>query len=104
MNTAETVKLLEAGTGYDESAPYYPDVSDRDGGGTGRRLEQLGKLLDLQMRWEANEQRKAYHAAMAAFKAEVPQIVKNKTASFDSKARAEMCPTNTPRSTMFATS
>src|SRR3990167_9321834 len=37
-------------------------------------LEQLEKLLALQERWEANEARKAYHKAMAEFKANPPQI------------------------------
>ena len=84
MNTAETVKLLEAGTGYDIQ-PVTPMSLIEMAVGQGADVEKLSKLLDLQMRWEANEQRKAYHAAMAAFKAEAPQIVKNKTASFDSK-------------------
>ena len=38
------------------------------------QLDQIDKLLDLQERWEANEARKAYVAAMAKFKSE-PIIV-----------------------------
>lgn len=42
-------------------------------------VEELGKLMDMQQRWEANEARKAYDAAFAAFKAEAVVIVKNIT-------------------------
>jgi ERF superfamily len=52
----------------------------------GASVEQLSQLLDLQMRWEANEAKKAYQKAMAAFKAEVPGIIKNRTASFAGKS------------------
>src|SRR5690606_41311756 len=36
----------------------------------GMDAEALGKLLDLQQRWEADQARKAFVQAMAAFKAE----------------------------------
>ena len=50
---------------------------------TGRaNLEQLEKLLALQEKYEANEARKAYHVAMAAFKANPPKIDKDKKVSF----------------------
>lgn len=45
-------------------------------------LEKLAKLMDLQERWEANEARKAFVAALNAFKVEPPTIIKNKSASF----------------------
>lgn len=48
----------------------------------GASMEQLEKLLDLQERWEATEARKAYVKAMAAFKANPPDIVKDKTVAF----------------------
>ncbi len=44
----------------------------------GADLDQLERLMALQERWEANEARKAYDAAFAAFKAEAVQIVRNK--------------------------
>lgn len=44
----------------------------------GTSVDQLEKLMELQMRWEANEARKAYVAAMARFKASPPRIVKDK--------------------------
>lgn len=38
-------------------------------------LDKLEKLMDLQLRWEANEAKKAFTAAMAAFKAECPKML-----------------------------
>ena len=48
----------------------------------GANLDQLEKLLTLQERWEANEAKKAYHRAMAAFKANPPEIEKDKKVAF----------------------
>ena len=44
----------------------------------GADLDRLQKLMDLQERWEANQARKAFAEAMAAFHAEPPQLIKNK--------------------------
>jgi hypothetical protein len=49
-------------------------------------IEKLEKMLELQERWEANEAKKAYHQAMAAFKAKPPVIVKDKHVRFATKA------------------
>jgi ERF superfamily protein len=49
----------------------------------GADIDKLEKLMLLQERWEANEARKAYHAALAAFKADPPVITKNKRVSYD---------------------
>lgn len=48
----------------------------------GASIEMMEKLLTLQERHEANEARKAYHVAMAAFKANPPTIIKNKVVDF----------------------
>jgi hypothetical protein len=45
----------------------------------GTDLTQLERLLDLQIRYEANEAKKAYTQAMADFKADPPDIYKDKT-------------------------
>jgi hypothetical protein len=45
----------------------------------GTSMEQLERLMALQERWEANEARKAYTTAFAAFKAEAVTIIKNKS-------------------------
>ena len=48
----------------------------------GADMDKLSKLMDLQERWEKNEARKAFVAAMAAFKANPPEIVKDKHVSY----------------------
>lgn len=48
----------------------------------GTDIDQLTKLMDLQERWERSEARKAFVAALSAFKADPPTIVKNKHVSF----------------------
>lgn len=48
----------------------------------GADIDKLAKLMDLQERWEANEARKAFTAAMAKFKAHPPRISKNKHVKF----------------------
>jgi hypothetical protein len=40
--------------------------------------EQIAQMMALQERWEANEARKAYNTAFAAFKAEAVRIVRNR--------------------------
>lgn len=42
-------------------------------------LVTIEKFMDLRERWEKNEARKAFHVAMAAFKANLPTVVKDKT-------------------------
>lgn len=48
----------------------------------GADIDKLSKLMDLQDRWEQNEARKAYIAAISKFKADPPKIVKDKAVSF----------------------
>jgi hypothetical protein len=45
-------------------------------------LDKLERLMALQERWEANEAKKAYVQAMAAFKSDPPKILKDKVADF----------------------
>jgi len=52
----------------------------------GANLEDLGKLLELQLKWEENESRKAYTIAVAEFKSDSPDIYKDKiNKQFNSK-------------------
>jgi len=44
----------------------------------GADLDKLEKLLELQIRYEANEAKKDYHMAMADFKANLPPVLKDK--------------------------
>jgi len=45
-------------------------------------VEKLEKLMDLQMRWEANEAKKAYIQAMADFKENPPEIFRDKAVEY----------------------
>lgn len=54
----------------------------------GAELDKLEKLMDMQLRWEQNEAKKAYHRAMAAFKANPPEIYNDSTVDYQtSKGR-----------------
>lgn len=48
----------------------------------GADIAHVEKLLELQMKWEANEARKAYVADMAEFKKNPPQILKDKQVGY----------------------
>lgn len=48
----------------------------------GAPVEMMAQLFDLKLRVEADEARKAYNAAMAEFKKNVPHIEKNKPVTF----------------------
>lgn len=50
----------------------------------GADLDKLEKLMALQERWEANEARKAYNAAIAQFKTENIKIIKDAAVDFTS--------------------
>src|SRR6185437_2414672 len=45
-------------------------------------IDKLQKLMELQLTWEKNEARKAFVEAMNRFKANPPQILKNKHVKF----------------------
>lgn len=49
----------------------------------GLDLDKVEKAMLLQERWEANEARKAYHDAMAKFKANPPEIEKDRLVKFN---------------------
>lgn len=59
----------------------------------GLDADQLGKLMDLQMRWQSNEARKEFVESMMLFKQHTPEIIKSRTADFGSgKAKYEYAP------------
>lgn len=51
---------------------------------SGASVETLEKLMALQERWEANNARKAFDAAMAAARQELPEIIKGRVVDFTS--------------------
>jgi hypothetical protein len=51
----------------------------------GADIDRLQKLMDLQERWEANQARKEFDAAMSAAKARIKPIIKNRKVDFTSQ-------------------
>lgn len=51
----------------------------------GASADELGKLMDLKLRWDANEARLAYIAAMQKFKENLPEIFKTKKVQYPNK-------------------
>lgn len=49
---------------------------------SGASVETLDKLMALQERWEANQARKAFDQAIAAARAQIPPIIKNREVDF----------------------
>lgn len=52
-------------------------------GDGGMDVGKLKELLELQERWDATQAKKAYTEAMAKFKANPPEIIKDKTVNFN---------------------
>ena len=50
----------------------------------GANVDQLQKLMEMQLAWEANDARKAFVVALNAFKSNPPKIIKTKEVSFGS--------------------
>lgn len=48
----------------------------------GEGMEAIGKLMDFQERWERNQARKAFDAAIAGAKQEIPVVEKNRKVDF----------------------
>lgn len=46
----------------------------------GVSIEKMQQLFELQMQWESSEARKSFNAAISAFRAECPTIIKTRTA------------------------
>ncbi|WP_207000663.1 ERF family protein [Trinickia mobilis] len=52
---------------------------------SGADLDRLQQLMHMQMEWEANEAKKSFRRAMAAFKAECPPIFKRKAVGYNTR-------------------
>lgn len=51
----------------------------------GADIAQIEKFMDLQMKWEADQARKAFVSDMAAFKMAPPEVVKDKLVGYKNK-------------------
>lgn len=84
MNKAQAVPEMFPSTNTDSTimAQSSPAQMMVHAMGNGATLESIGKMLELQERWEATQAKKAYNKAMAAFKANPPEIEKDKKVAF----------------------
>jgi hypothetical protein len=71
---AEMVKIVDPDNN-DPSPPASPNALVQLAVERDLDIERLGKLLDLQLRWEQENARKAFFAALSKFQAELPPIV-----------------------------
>ena len=55
---------------------------------SGASIETLERLMALQERWEANQAKRAFDEAMAAFKADPPDIFKNRQVAYSTSKGA----------------
>jgi ERF superfamily len=71
--------------GNDVAVIATPPITPMDliarGQQSGASIEQMQQLFDLQLRYEANEARKAYNDAMSNFREECPTINRGRTVS-----------------------
>lgn len=56
----------------------------------GASIEVLEKLMTLQERWEKNQARKEFDAAMSAAKADIPTISKNRTVDYTPQGKGRV--------------
>lgn len=73
QNKPAVVETLPAVNG-----PVTPMVLLQQAQAGNAPLEQLEKLMEMQMKWEENEARKAFYDAVAKFKAEDIEVTKDK--------------------------
>lgn len=71
-------------------APASPAQMMVQAMGSGATPESIGKMLELQERWDATQAKKAYNKAMAAFKSNPPEIEKDKRVSYDGKVSGKV--------------
>lgn len=64
-------------------APINPMAMVQQAVSNGASIEVLSKLMDLQERWEANQGRKAFDAAIALAKGEIPPIFRDRSVNFN---------------------
>jgi hypothetical protein len=73
-----TAEFSEVANGNSNPAALIKVAVDK-----GAPIEYLDRLLNLQLKWEANEARKAFTRAMSEFKSDPPSIIKDRQVSFN---------------------
>ena len=86
--TVHAVEVKPAQGEIDPASPIQPTPMDllKLAMNQNADIGKLEKLMELQLRWEANEAKKAFVAAMNAFKADPPEILKNHRVAYQQVA------------------
>jgi hypothetical protein len=79
---SEKAEIVHAPNPYDQPQEVTPMSLLQTAVSNGADIDKLGKLMDLQLRWEANNARKAFVKAMNAFKADAPEIFKDRQVAY----------------------
>jgi hypothetical protein len=74
----EEQKVYEVATPISSTMENSPAALMLKAMAGGMDLDKLERFMVLQEKWEANQARKAYHLAMAAFKANLPPVIKDR--------------------------
>jgi len=86
MSEAAKAEIVAAGNHqpnpYDEQQAITPMELLQMAVSKGADIDKLEKLMDLQLRWQREQAKQAFVKAMNAFKADPPQIVKDKLVAF----------------------
>lgn len=83
--TTQTTQLAPVADAMPTNAPVTPLVLITRAVESGAGIEVMEKLMALHERWEANQSRKAFDAAISAAKSEIPVINKNRQVGFAHK-------------------
>lgn len=81
MNEVAKVQTITPSDPF-TSAPLTPMQMIERAVTSGAGIEVIERLMTLQERWDAHQARKAFDAAVASAKAEIPIILKNRTVSY----------------------
>jgi ERF superfamily len=80
---AKTAEIVQhAPNMYDEPRSITPMELLEMAVSKGADIDKLEKLMDLKLRWDKEEAKKAFVKAMNAFKANPPEIIKNKHVAY----------------------
>ena len=78
-------EVVESNTLTVQPRAITPMVLIQQGLASNASIEQMQQFFDLQLRWEENEAKKAFNAAVAGFKEESVRIFKTKEVGFTNK-------------------
>jgi len=82
MSTVAVIKPETTGQAIAVTSPTPADLLQLAMAQDGGNLDRLERLMAMQERWEANQAKRAFIEALTRFKADPPQVYKDKLVSF----------------------